>query len=665
MAKQSRSIFKAKQPVLGTCIGAAWCLIAVLVIYFLPVPFDMANWKLFDRKMKRQASAEPVSDIVHLDVDDKSIGKIGQWPWDREKSGELVEKLHRMGAKLVVFDIFYVVPGRSQQGDEKFFAAIKEVGNLISSTPLPISDDPDVKFRNEAADKARADALYDRAWRLKVPQSVGLFHVAYIKDQLIPLVQIINNSRQIGHIRSTPDMDGVQRRIPLLVRFVAGEDHYVPSLSFAALAAAWNVTPDQIKVRPGSIEVNHGGERLTIPVDEKGRMIIRWVDPSALVSYSVGDVLDDDRPPGEQSFLKDKIVVVGVTAVGTFDRGSTPVRVDYPMSRIHSHALHSMLGGNFIREVKFFPYLVWPIVVLTVFFSFLGAKLSLKTGAIANGAVILLLVFGPDLLFSLFSLEVPTVEPLFVFVPAAAAVLIRIGTAMEVEAGRASRALERYLSPELLESIVDRDAGLDLTTKRMELTMLVVDIEGFSTISETVEVEYINQVLDEFFDRMTKAVFEQGGTVDKFLGDGLLAFFGEPVHLENHARAAIRTAVQMQREMVPLNLRWAVSGISAFEKGVRIRIGINTGLVVVGNIGSTQRMEYTVLGSAVNIASRLQALAPTGGIMLTARTKGLAKEPLEYEGPEVVRLKGIDRDIEVYKITNIPSRDDQQQPAGR
>ena len=223
-------------------------------------------------------------------------------------------------------------------------------------------------------------------------------------------------------------------------------------------------------------------------------------------------------------------------------------------------------------------------------------------------------------------------------------------TTLELQAARASKAVERYLSPELLEHIVEEGMDLDLSTKRTELTIMFVDVEGFSTISETVDVEYINRLLNDFFEEMTQAIFQHRGTVDKFLGDGLLAFFGNPVPLKNHAQAALRAALEMQKSMVKLNAELSQWGISELEKGISIRIGINTGLVIVGNIGSARRLEYTVLGSAVNIASRLQSLAPSGGIIMTARTHSLSRDHVACEGPDHVKVKGIDKAIEVFRI---------------
>jgi len=213
--------------------------------------------------------------------------------------------------------------------------------------------------------------------------------------------------------------------------------------------------------------------------------------------------------------------------------------------------------------------------------------------------------------------------------------------------------MERYLSPQMRASVAELSHDIDLSTRRKELTILFVDMKGFSAISESVDVEYLQAFLNDFLERMTRAVFDNGGTVDKFLGDGLLAFFGDPVELENHAMAAIKAAVQMYREMQELNEKWSGAGIQELAEGVEIRIGINTGMVVVGNIGSQRRMEYTVLGSAVNVASRLQEAAPPGRILISARTFFLARDHIRCSDPRGIRVKGVDREIKVYEIESV------------
>jgi class 3 adenylate cyclase len=234
--------------------------------------------------------------------------------------------------------------------------------------------------------------------------------------------------------------------------------------------------------------------------------------------------------------------------------------------------------------------------------------------------------------------------------PAALGSLVSRGASIEWQAAQARRDLERYVPPELLEQTSNRGLRPDVSTRRQELTIVFVDMKGFSTLSETAEVEYVGRFLKDFFEGMTGAILKYQGRIHQFLGDGFLAVFGDLVPLEDHADAAVKAGVAMQQEMNTVNSKWTTSGIKEFEVGVKIRVGINTGMVFVGDLGSDRRLEYTVVGSAVNMASRLQALAPPGGIMMTSRTRALLTNPNMCQGPEKVRLKGFERDTDVYTI---------------
>jgi len=423
-------------------------------------------------------------------------------------------------------------------------------------------------------------------------------------------------------------------------------------LCMAALRVYWQLSPDDVRLsREGAVEIIREGRPVKIPVDSKGMMMINWAGIwDEFKHYSVNDVLSDVPDTARASRYRGKIVIVGVTGTGSTDFGVTPLGAQSPLSRVHSNALSTIMMEEFIVSVRAVPFLPVIAGILGVLFALTSTRLRLSLGIIISVLVCAGFVGLCLLTYMFMRYDVPAFEFLAVFAPAAAISLIGRAASVELQAYRTSKALERYLSPELLSNIVNSGAELDLSTKRRELTVVFVDIQGFSTISETVEVEYINQFLNDFFERMTQAIFEHRGTVDKFLGDGLLAFFGDPVTLENHALAAVRASLAMQEEMRQLNIKYATSGIAEFEKGVRIRIGINTGHIIVGNVGSTRRVEYTVLGSAVNIASRLQSLAPPGGVIMTARTRGLIKDEIDCKGPDFVRVKGIDRDIEVFRI---------------
>lgn len=618
---------------------------------FWPAPFENLDARIYDLKMRYRAPGPVNKAIVHLDVDGLSVRKYGLWPWDRELSARIVDRLTEAGAALIVFDIIYAAPGKRPQGNEALFQAVSSSGRVVSATGLGMTDLTDAHLKDES-DPARAEALYKKAWPVSLPESTKFFKVARLSDTLVPLVPIIENSRGIGHIKSTADADGVHRKVALLVRY---DEKCIPSLSLAILATHLNVSLDKVTVTENrEILLKHKDGVFTIPIDERGRMLISWHKPwQGFPHYSASDVLDSHADNAKLQKYRDKIVIVAVTASGTTDIGLCPLASECPLSRVHSNALNTMLTGDFIRAVPLFPFVIPAALALLSGFAFIVPRMRILYAVLVLAGTIFAYLLFSFFMFIKASYEIPTVAPILVFALSASASLLVRGMSTESEAVRVSEALQRYLSPQMLDTIIKEKKEVDLTTKRKELTILFADIEGFSTISETVEVGYLEKFLNEFFEAMTRSVFEHQGTVNKFLGDGLLAFFGDPVELENHALAAIRVGHQMHKEMLRLNSLWSATGIPEFEKGIHLRIGINTGLVVVGNIGSRQRMEYTVLGSAVNIASRLQGLAAPDGILISGRTYALARDKLKCSPARKIRVKGMERDVTVHEVESI------------
>jgi adenylate cyclase len=620
-----------------------------LILFIWPQSYALLDAKVFDLKLRFWRSTQINSDIVHLDVDDKAVKEFGSWPWDRRISAEIVDKLTDLGARVIVFDILYASKGITVEGNEAFFTAISASGRVVCATAFGITDSRKGSFHG---DEERAEAIYERAWRLQIPPQFEMYKVSALSTAHAPLVPVISNSKDIGHIKSLPDGDGVHRSVPLLIRI---DDRCVPSLSLAALAAYLGADPQNVRLKDsGEIEIKHPKGTTSIPVDPSTRMLIHWQQPwISFPHYSVTELFRKKADPTLSTRYKDKIVFVAVTVTGATDFGLSPLSNECPLSRIHSCALNTMLTGNFIRRVPAWPFIVGSMLVALVFCLFAGRVRLLHAILMATLACTGYIIFVAFAFINGFY-EIPIAAPFLIFtVPAMVSLTIR-GISYESETVRVSKALERYLSPKMLDHIVKQKGEIDLATKRTELTVLFADLVGFSSIAETVDVGYLEQFLNDFFEAMTRAVFDNKGTVDKFLGDGLLAFFGEPVEVVNHAQAAVAAARQMQREMVRLNEKWSNMAIKEFETGVFIRIGITTGIVVVGNVGSHRRMEYTVLGSAVNLASRLQALASPGHIIVSSRTWTLAKDMTKFKSQQTVRVRGFDRDITVYELDDEP-----------
>ncbi|MCX5871756.1 MAG: adenylate/guanylate cyclase domain-containing protein [Deltaproteobacteria bacterium] len=639
---------KARNKFLVTTISIAWAVVGVAFVYFFPSIGEPLDLKFYDFKLALSGFKDASEDIVHVDVDDQASQRFGIWPWDRSMSGWILKRLTELGARAVAFDVLFTSPGKSVEGNNAFFEAIKDSRNYVAATAFRVTDQKDAPLE-VSTDKDRADALYDRAWQLNVPLNYDLFRAKSLETSFVPLAPILLSARQEGHIKDIPDRDGVHRRVPMFIRL---EDRLIPSLSLATLAVFLGFNADSVKLNQSlEIEIPGEGKTIRIPVDSRGMMLVNWGAAwKAFPHYSVVDLLDDEPNEAKTPRYKDKIVIVGVTATGTTDFGITPLDSRAPLSRIHSNAINTILTRKFITKVPSFPYPAVIAFLITVIFVILAARMRLRIAMLTAALTLLACTVLSVLGFMFLSYEVPSSEFLIIFGPAVTICLVGRIVSVELDAYKASKALERYLSPDLVKDIIGSGAEVDLTTKKRDLTIMFVDIQGFSTMSEEVDVEHVNRFLNDFFEIMTGAVFEQKGTVDKFLGDGMLAFFGDPVPLENHALAGLEAALRMQERMKGLNAQWSHCGVPQLEKGMTIRIGLNSGSVIVGNIGSQRRLEYTVLGSVVNIASRLQSLAPPGGIIMTEATWSKVKNEIECQGPEVVRVKGIDRGIPIYKI---------------
>lgn len=615
-----------------------------------PNPSEYIDGKLYDLKLSLK-SPKPLSpDIVHIDVDDTSVDKFGLWPWDRKITADIIRKLDELGVKTIVFDVIYAAKGRSPLGDADLASAVAESKRVVLASAFTMS--PPKRELVIDGDDARLEAYYNKTWNIRVPGNFRLFQVATLKASFVPLLPLIEGCKYVGHIKSSADRDGVHRRVPLLVRL---EDRCVPSLSLAALVSYLQVDLKDVRLEnSGYLTVHSRGGEIRIPVAEDGTMLVDWQqDWNGFPHLTVASILEKgpDSPTGKK--LKDKIVVIGVSFTGTTDIGVNPFSSKCILSRVHSNAINTMLRGSFIRVVRPFPFFVPIAAILAICFAFIAVRLKLERGVILFLSICALYTAFAFAAFFWTSYEVPFSGPLLAFFLPSVACLTVLVISMESEAHRVSNALKRYLSPEMLEVITGLDHEVDLSTRRKELTILFADIKGFSTMSETADAEYVGQFLNDFFEAMTGAIFDNKGTIDKFLGDGFLAFFGDPVDLENHALAAVQAAVRINKEMVKLNLKWTTAGIKEFEQGIRLRIGINTGQVMVGNVGSQRRMEYTVVGSAVNIASRLEKEAPPGGILISARTQALAGETVRCGEPRTIKVRGVEKAITVYEVLSI------------
>jgi adenylate cyclase len=380
-------------------------------------------------------------------------------------------------------------------------------------------------------------------------------------------------------------------------------------------------------------------------------MIVNYIGPwGRMKAYPLMVIYDasNDRFELEdlQEELRGKVVIVSEVATGQGDVGPVPTDPLFPRAGIHANVIHGMLAGEFIRDLSTLETLLW--VELPLLFVLMLASMRLPTvlfvGFSAGVALMYHVGAAAAFLFGNLILNVP--RPVIIML-LATLVLAAYHYHLESKAKAVLRStFDAYFPPSVVKKIMAHSAQLASTAHKKELTILFSDIVGFTRHTATMEASQVRHLLNEYFERMIEIVFKHEGTLDKFIGDGLMVFFGDPERQADHAERGVRAAIEMQRAARELARVWAERG----DMPLIIRVGVNTGEVIVGNMGSSKRLSYTVLGEPVNLAQRLESSAPPGGVLISRRTDELLGGKIPTERREPVQVKGFDHPVEVCEV---------------
>ena len=613
--------------------------------------------------------------IVILDIDEKSLGEIGRWPWSRNVMAELTAKLFdRYGVALVGFDVVWAERDPSSGIDVLDGLARRELKTNTdfqkSYSRLRSALDFDARFAESLKGRPVVLGYYfnseERALRVNaLPEPAlprGTFagrNVAFFEwaGYTGNLPALLRNAAGAGHFTPAPDFDGVTRRVPMLVEF---DGEYYEALSLAMVRAwlalrtgqALPLAPGYPDERPNDLEwLDLGGVR--IPVDENAAALIPYRGRKFSFPYvSLADVLRERVAPER---LKGKIALVGASAPALQDLRATPVDGAFPGVEIHANLILGMLD----REIKHRPwYTAGAEVVLLAFGGVLLAvlipRLSALWATLAVAAGIALIVA-----FNVAAWNAGLVLPLASSLLVAAAIYtMNMAYGYFVES-RSKRQLAgrfgEYVPPELVDRMAREPGQYTMEPKSAELTILFSDIRGFTGISEALSPEALREYINEYLTEMSVIIRNRHrGTLDKYIGDAIMAFWGAPVDDPQHARNAVLAALEMQRECAPLNARLAARGWPRLEIGV----GVNSGTVRVGDMGSRVRRAYTAMGDAVNVASRLEGRTKTYGvgILVGEATRNRVKDVV-FREIDRIRVKGKDEAVTIYEPLDLGADD--------
>ena len=599
----------------------------------------------------------PATPVRIVDIDEAALAEFGQWPWPRTIVARLIDKLTEKGAAVIAFDVVFAEPDRS--------SISRMVKDLVAFT------DPATVQKLAAAiqdnDKVLADAIahsrvvlgfgFDPHGGSQPPKR--MFGTAFAGDdpsQFLPVQQgtvkplAILEAAAKGNGSVNTDVEGsVIRRVPMLFR-VAGQEGLFPALSIEALRVAQGASTYVIKSSGASSEMSFGAKTGIVAIrtgdieartDSRGRLALYDSGHREERFVSARAVLKDEVPPDK---LDGQIVFIGTSAIGLKDLRSTPVDDSAPGVEVHAQLAEQMIEQEFLARPDFadgaeFLYLA----AIGALFVFLLPRLSAGKMTIVAVIFIGIGLAVPWIAFSEYDLLFDPIYP-----PVTLAVIYVSGTALAFMRTERERAAIRgafglYLSPDQVERIARHPELLQLGGEMREITVMFTDVRGFTRISEQFDPHGLTRFMNRFLTPMTDLIRSHRGTIDKYMGDAIMAFWNAPLDVDRHAALACDTALAMQARLVELNEEWKAEA-EAEGRGhipVNIGIGLNTGQASVGNFGSTQRFTYSCLSDDVNLASRLEGQCKTYSVGIIIGDKTRLQVP-DYAALEIdlVMVKG-------------------------
>ena len=626
-----------------------------LLFWLLPSVFETWNAQTVDQIFVFRANSSAFrvpydSTVVQVDLTDRSIEAMRNFYLNRSHYARVVSVLGQAGVAAQLWD--YIYPARTNTAeDSMFFAATAAARNVYYGLAFRLTTENDSLIESPLKGDI-IDYLNETKWNVHVDGDAEDFYTGV--PELVTLTPLARASRGLGYLSQRPDRDGVFRRTPLLVKFNGA---LYPSFALRAICDYLHVGPDGIIVNPGRSVTLKGAHRpdapphdIVIPIDNRGNIVVNYVGRwDRMKHYDFATILAaaDDRDEIDllSDELKGKIVIVSEVSTGSADVRPVPLESEYPLSGLHANVLHSILTENFLRELSGTEMLLIE-VVLMAFVAWMSLNLS-SNGLWVGGLVVLAgFLLSAAALFLYAEVIVNVVRPAFMIVLAIAAIVGHRYLNEQKEKASLQRSFEAYFPPAVVKRIMANPELIYAAGQKKELTILFSDIKSFTTYSSTMSPDQIQKMLNEYFEAMVDIVFKYEGTVDKFIGDGLMVFFGDPEPQSDHAVRCVRAAIEMQKKCRELKARWETTGLFP----LKIRVGINSGPVVVGNMGSARRLSYTVLGSDVNLAQRLESNAPVEGIMISQRTYELVKDAVTTKPLEPIMVKGLDKPIKVYEV---------------
>ncbi len=594
-------------------------ILSALVILRIkdPYPIEVIRLKGLDYYQRSQDKVKS-DNVVIIEIDEKSLDEKGQWPWPRNELADGIKKAFENEAATVVLPVIFAEKDR-MGGDAAFVEILQKVP-VITAQSAAVKGKGNPVPRGLATIGGSTDG-----WLYDYPNAIG------------PVKEIGESSAGVGMLLTAPELDGVVRRLPLIVQ-VKNETY--PTMPLEILRVFANEPSYQAKINEAGIQAVRVKGSNSINTDANGRV---WIN----FKYKFDNLSYTDK---DWSKVKGKIVVLALTAEGLANTAATPVGTAYG-HEISMQALQMLVDGNRLeRKAEFDLYelsvgLLAALILITT---------AAYLGYVYNGIIVSVLLVVPYAIgFYLFNSKGYLIDytwpTLALFLPWVGAIFMRFVMEFKLKM-QIKKQFGTYLSPALVEKLQKNPGLLKLGGDERELSIMFTDVRGFTSISEHYgkNVQGLTMIMNRYMTAMTQAILDNDGTLDKYIGDAQMAFWNAPLDDPDHAKNAVKTAMTMLKRLDLFNEEISKEGVPAFGMG----LGINTGAVVVGNMGSTQRFDYTCLGDHVNLASRLEGQSKPYGvrIVIGPRTYEHVKNDYQCFELDCIAVKGKKEGVHIYTI---------------
>jgi adenylate cyclase len=662
-------------------------LLLVMVLAHLAIPklFDRFSLFAFDLYQSSQPRQTPDDmPVLIVDIDEQSLKEIGQWPWPRTVLAQLVDKLNEAGAAAIAFDVLFTEPDRTSRQLllellTKRGVAEEEATRLLSAMPEPDAQLAEAMARTQAVagfnlSTTGANAAPVAKSGFAMVGAAGANPLAYVESfpgAVTALPELQSAAKGNGFVNQISDWDNVVRRVPLVLRLGGSA---VPSLALEAMRVGLGARPTYVLRYAGAqgersfgentglnavqLQVPGLGKALAVPTDSAGQVTLHYARQDDRRYVSAFDILSGKFDPAR---VADRIVLVGASAAGLNDLKATPLAPNTPGVEIHAQLIEQILAGDFLVRPDWgggaeilFALLFGLVLIVTI------PRFGALPGAGIGGIAMITAAAVSWFAFRDGQVLIDPVYPIMVV-----ATVYLFGTLLnyrltEQRQREIREAFSRYVSPEYVEELAKNPEKLVLGGEVRMMTIMFCDIRGFTTLSEGLSAHELGLLINSFLTPMTEIIMAHKGTIDKYIGDAIMAFWNAPLEDPDHARNAVAAATGMRAKLKELNDAWAAEG----RRTLNIGIGVNTGECSVGNFGSNQKFNYSLLGDPVNLASRLEGLTKMYGVDLIIGEDTAARLDMpDLIELDLVAVKGKTRAVRIYTLP--PHRVEAQQYLAR